>query len=79
MICAHLYDSYIVFCRQLEQCFWHADMVVQISLRIEHVIFLCQHSSNKLLGRCLAVSACYADDSCAELLAVMMCQLLQGV
>ena len=79
MACAHLHDSDLMVLGEAQQGLGHADVVVEVALREEHVVTLAQDGSKQLLGCGLAVGACDAYNLCAEGAAVMQGKLLQGV
>ena len=74
----HLHYGEVVLGAEAQQCLRHADVVVEVALREEHVVFLLQHGGGKLLCCGLAVGAGDAYDARAELAAVMARELLQG-
>ena len=39
MVCSHLYNSDVMLGTQLQQRLWHTDVVVEVALRIEYVVF----------------------------------------
>ena len=65
--------------RQTEQRFRHANIVIEISLRIEHIVFLGENGSHKFLGGCLAVGTRDADNGDIELATVFTGQILEGL
>ena len=76
---AHLHDRDVVCGVQAQQCLRHADVVVEVALGVEHVVFLQQHRSREFLCGSLAVGSGDADDRRAERTAVIACELLQSV
>ena len=78
MVSTHLYDGDFVLLGEAQQGLWHTDVVVEIALRIEHVILLAEHCGYEFLGGRLAIGASDAYDGCAKGTTVLTCQLLQG-
>ena len=76
---AHLHDCYVVCRVQAQQCLGHADVVVEVALGVEHVVFLQKHRSREFLCGGLAVGSGDADDRRAERTSVIACELLQSV
>ncbi len=75
---SHFYNSEVMFCLQAEEGEWHAYRIIQISLRVQYVIFPGQYGGYKLFGSCLAVGSCNANDTRTQPAAVIIGQLLQG-
>ena len=44
--CPHLYHRYLVGLVQLQQCFWHTDVIVEVALSEPHIVLLFQHGSH---------------------------------
>ena len=65
--------------RQTEQGLGHTNIIIEVALRIEHIVFLGEHGSHKFLGGCLTVGACDADDGDIELATVLTGQILEGL
>ena len=53
-------------------------MVVEVALRVEHVVLLLQYGGNQFLCSGLAISARDADDGGAQMDTVVFSQLLKG-
>ena len=75
----HLDDGDVVFGGQSEECLGHPHIVVEVALRVEHVVLLLQHGGNELLCGRLAVGARNADDGYVELSAMLACQVLESL
>ena len=56
---------------QTQQCLGHADVVIEVALCEEHVVFLAENSRSKFLCGGLSVGSCNANHRCAELTAVV--------
>ena len=76
---AHLDDGNLMVLRQTEQGLGHADIIVEVALCIEHIVFLGEHGSHKLLGGCLTVGTGNADDGDIELATMFTGQILEGL
>ena len=76
---AHLDDGNLMILRQAEQGLGHTDIIVEVALCIEHIIFLGEHGSHKLLGGCLTVGTGNADDGDIELATMFTGQILEGL
>ena len=79
MVGSHLDDGDIVLLGELQEGFGHADVIVEVPLRVEHVIFLLQHRGDEFLCRGLAVGAGDADDRRAQMDTVILGELLEGL
>ena len=79
MIGPHLYHSQFMFRCQTEQRQRYTDVVIEISLRIQQVIFLLQNGRYQFLRRSLSVGSCDTDDTGTQFPAVIVGQLLQGL
>ena len=73
---AHLYHCYLVLFGKAQQSLWHSDVVVEVALRVKHVILLRENSGYEFLGGSLTVGACHAYNPCAERTAVLVGKLL---
>ena len=73
----HFNDSNVMFCRQSEQGLGNAHVIVEVALRIEHIILLLKHRCHQLLRRCLTVSAGNADNRNLKLPAMLPGQVLE--
>ena len=62
MVGSHLYHGNIVFGREAQQRLRHAEVVVEVALSVEHVIFFGQYGCHEFLCRGLAVGAGYSND-----------------
>lgn len=58
----HLHDGNLVLWAQTEQCLWHTDIVVEVSLGVHDVEFLGEDGGDELLRCGLAVGAGDAND-----------------
>ena len=65
-----------MFLPETQQSLWNSDMVVEVALRVEHVVLLLQYGGNQFLCSGLAISARDADDGGAQMDTVVVCQLL---
>ena len=79
MVGPHFHHSHLVFTGEPEQRLGHPDVVVEVALRVEHVVFFGQHGGNEFFGGGLSVGARHADDLGAQRAAVVSGQLLQRV
>ena len=78
MVGSHLDDCDVVFLGQLQERLGHSDVVVEVALCIEHIVFLFQHGGNEFLRGGFAIRACDADDGGADMYTMIFGQLLQG-
>ena len=78
MVGSSLHHGQIVFGTQAKEGQGHSDMVVEIALRIMHVIFAAKDSGQQFLGGGLSVGSGYLDHGSAPLSAVPCRQLLEG-
>ena len=74
----HLHYGQFVLLLQAQKREGHTDMVIEIALRIEHLIAFLQHRGDEFLGRGLSVRAGDSDDACTHLSAMLTSQVLQG-
>ena len=74
---AHLHNGNLVLRTQSQQRLGHAYVVVEIALRVQHVVLLLQHGSREFLGRCLSVGTRNAYDWRGERAAMIERQLLE--
>ena len=68
---SHLHYGNVVLGTQTQQCLGHADVVIEVALCEEHVVFLAENSRSKFLCGGLSVGSCNANHWCAELTAVV--------
>ena len=66
MIGTHLHHCHLMLRSELEQRFWHTDVVVEIALCVENLIFFLQHGSNQFLRGGLAIRTRHTNDGRAE-------------
>ena len=78
VVCAHLDDSNVMFFLELQESLWHTDVVVEVALRVKHIVFLLQYGGNQFFRGRLTVRTCDADDRCTQVDTVIFRQLLQG-
>ena len=57
MVGTHLHDGDLGLGLDAQQGDGHADVVVEVTHRVDDVVFLGQHSRDELFGGCLAVGA----------------------
>ena len=74
---SHLHYSDFVFRFQSQQRLRHTDVVVEVSLGIQYIVFLLQHRRHEFLCRRLSVGPGDADNLCSEFPAVVVGELLQ--
>ena len=74
---AHLHNGNLVLRTQSQQRLGHAYVVVEIALRVQHVILLLQHGSREFLGCCLSIGARNAYDWRGERASMIERQLLE--
>ena len=79
MACTHLHHGNFVLRLEAQQCLGHTDVIVEVALRVEHVVFLLQHCGEEFLRCRLTVCSRYADDFRAEAAAVVIGEQLQRV
>ena len=76
---AHFYYCDLVLFCQAEECLWHAYVIVEVALCIEHIIFLRKNSSNQFFGGRLAIRSCNANHRDIELAAMLTGQVLKSL
>ena len=76
---SHLNDGNLVLFRQAEECLGYADIVVEVPLCIEHIIFLWENSGNQLFRSRLTVGAGDADYWDVELATVLTGKILESL
>lgn len=74
---SHLHHCNIVLRTELQQCFGHANMVVEITLRIEYAELLGEHGGDEFLGGGFAIGSRHTNDAGAQAAAVIIGQKLQ--
>gem|GEM_PF-5995805 len=79
MVGSHLDNRHLVFRFQLKQRERYPDMIVEVTLRKERIVFLRKHRSDQLFGSGLSVGACNAYDRRFQSAPVYLCQLLKRV
>ena len=77
MIGSHFNDSYLMFRLQAQQGQGHANMVIEISLCIEHSEFLFQYGCNQFLRSGFPVGTGYSHHASPQLTTMIIGQLLQ--
>ena len=76
MVGTHFHHRQFVLLSEVQKRKRYTNMVVQIALRIEHVIAFLEHRSNEFLGGCLAVCTGNANDACTHLTTMFTRQCL---
>ena len=76
MVRTHLHNGEIMLLRELQQSLRHTNMVVEVTLRIEHIVFLLQHGGNEFLRGRLAIRTRNANDGSAQVDTMIFRQLL---
>ena len=77
MIGAGFDDGNLMGGIQAQERFRHADMVVEIALRKEHVIALGEYGRYEFLCRCLTIGPCNLNNRTGKLLTMVGCQGLE--
>ena len=79
MICAHLHNCNLTIWFNTQQCKWHSNVIIEISLCILHTIFSTQYSRHQLFSRSLAICASDTHNRNTQLLTMITSQLLQCI
>ena len=74
---SHFNDCNLMLFCQAEECFGNAYIIVEVTLRIEHIIFLREYSGNQFFGGCLAIRSCNSNHGDIELSAMFASQILK--
>ena len=62
MACSHLHHSDVVAVVKGQQCLWNTYIIVEVTLREHHIVFLRKDGCNQLLCRCLAICTSNTND-----------------
>ena len=60
-----------------KQCFRHTNIIVEVALRVQHIVFLFQNRRHEFLCCCFTVRACNADDFSSEVTPMVIGKTLQ--
>ena len=75
----HLHNGNVVLVVQSEQSLGNTHIVVEVTFRRHHVIAFREYGTNQLLGGCLSVGTCNADNRNLKLTTMLARQVFEGL